>query len=343
VHRAFNGPKRRFPFRAEALSPAIDAAVGRSMDAEQRAVYLTGEDFTGRCRSCSTRPVGAGPDIGASEYDSGTPMRIPFVLPGPMACGAGTRPSEDHSECVECDAGWYSTIGICQECALNLGFAVSADKSACQPPFGCNAGTACPADAECTEQGDCAECPAGSVSLGKAPCAECSLIGDNQKANPVQTACTACGAGTRPSEDHSECVECDAGWYSTIGICQECALNLGFAVSADKSACQCVSLVCIEPGPGPGPGPAPAPAPVSSTSEIIDCIAPGLHACVADDAQHAPESACCAEEFDASCARGLELVYQMRRDKTCLPPNQVRLGGSFSARKFWHRKSSVMY
>ena len=151
------------------------------------------------------------------------------------SCIAGSEPSGDRSNCTSCSAGWYSIIGICQECALNLGFVVSADKSACQPPFGCNAGTACPADAQCTELGQCVDCLPGSVSLGKEPCAACVLISDNQISNPAQTACTACPAGKAPTGNRSSCADCVGNDYSTIGICQPCPASE--APNADRTAC----------------------------------------------------------------------------------------------------------
>lgn len=148
-------------------------------------------------------------------------------------CAAGMGPTVDETGCELCPDGQYSAFGVCQECVAPS--TVSSDHTACLPPFGCDAGTACPDNTTCTELSHCVSCLPGMVSLGKEPCAECALIAENQISNPTQAACTACPAGKQPTGNHSGCDHCSGNDYSTIGMCHPCPRSE--SPNADRTAC----------------------------------------------------------------------------------------------------------
>jgi hypothetical protein len=143
-----------------------------------------------------------------------------------VACPPGSQPNDEKSECLQCDAGRASTIGICMFCAA--GKTASADRKACVP---CQPGARRGA-----EDGECVQCPSGTQTADSIECRSCP---PGTSPNEDRDGCTTCEAGTH-STDGTECTSCDAGSQPSALLieCDSCRLSGPNAYSTDGVACR---------------------------------------------------------------------------------------------------------
>ena len=153
------------------------------------------------------------------------PYRTDAARTSCTPCLAGDGPARVESDsvtnlptrygCAPCEAGQYSSIGVCQIC--QDGYVVVAQRTACQQSS-CNAGTECPTE-ECASTDECVPCSTGNVSLGGS-CTPCVALG--KVANPSQSSCESCTGGQEPSQDRSACAGCGNNTYSMFGFEVSC-------------------------------------------------------------------------------------------------------------------------
>eukprot|EP01046_Picozoa_sp_COSAG06_P042118 COSAG06_NODE_5323_length_3556_cov_6.122650_4_plen_431_part_00 len=142
------------------------------------------------------------------------------------ACPPGTQPNDDQTQCMQCDSGRASTIGICTFCAA--GKTSSADRTGCIP---CQSGTQRGA-----EDDACRQCPVGTQSSDGVVCGTCPA---GTSPTAARDGCTACEAG-KHSSDGIQCTPCDAGTQPSALLtgCDSCTLSGPNAFSADGAACR---------------------------------------------------------------------------------------------------------
>ena len=117
------------------------------------------------------------------------------------ACPSGTQPDESHTQCLPCEPGQYSQIGLCIACAA--GKTNSDDFTVCAP---CEPGTF-----RSAEESSCAHCPAGSQpNSGKTACERCT---GKKSFSPDGRECHDCPARNAPNEERTACF-CQANTYS---------------------------------------------------------------------------------------------------------------------------------
>ena len=141
------------------------------------------------------------------------------------ACPPGTQPNNDQTQCMQCESGRASTIGICTFCAA--GKTSSADRTGCIP---CQPGTQRGA-----EDDACRQCPVGTQSSDGVVCGTCPA---GASPTDARDGCTACEAG-KHSADGIQCLPCDAGSQpsATMTGCDSCTLSGPNAYSPDGVAC----------------------------------------------------------------------------------------------------------
>ena len=121
------------------------------------------------------------------------------------ACSSGTQPDESHTQCLPCEPGQFSQIGLCIACAA--GKTNSDDFTVCAP---CEPGTY-----RSAEESSCARCPAGSQpNSGKTACERCtgkrSFSSDGRE-------CRDCPARNAPNDERTACF-CRANTYSAAEL-----------------------------------------------------------------------------------------------------------------------------
>ena len=142
-----------------------------------------------------------------------------------VACSPGSQPNDEQTECVECDSGRASSIGICMFCAA--GKTGSVDRTGCIP---CQPGTYRGA-----EDDECVQCPVGTQSSDSVECRTCP---PGTSPTEARDGCIACEAGTH-STDGIECTPCEAGSQPSALLtgCDSCTLSGPNAYSPDGVAC----------------------------------------------------------------------------------------------------------
>jgi hypothetical protein len=158
-------------------------------------------------------------------------------------CQPGTEPNSDQTDCDQCLAGSYSSIGVCTECP--------AGKTSTDDRTGCSM---CPAGKiRSGDMTDCQPCPNGTIAdehlsctpceAGKQPNAdgiECGACPDGTARTASQPACVACLPGAQPSANNDQCDLCISlpGKYYTVSDGSECHSCLaGMEPSADRTNC----------------------------------------------------------------------------------------------------------
>jgi hypothetical protein len=143
-----------------------------------------------------------------------------------VACSPGSEPNDEQTECMQCDSGHASNIGICTFCAA--GKTGSADRTEC---IACQPGTYRGA-----EDDECVQCPVGTQSSDSVECRTCP-----PGASPTEArdGCNACEAG-KHSADGIECTSCDAGSQPSALLigCDSCRLSGPNAYSPDGVTCR---------------------------------------------------------------------------------------------------------
>eukprot|EP01045_Picozoa_sp_COSAG04_P007883 COSAG04_NODE_422_length_14618_cov_11.903712_11_plen_1388_part_01 len=118
------------------------------------------------------------------------------------ACPSGTQPDKSHTQCVPCEPGQYSQVGMCTPCAA--GKTNSDDFTVCAP---CEPGTY-----RSAEESSCQHCPAGSQpNSGKTACESCTGSGKNAFSADGRE-CRDCPARKAPNDERTACF-CQASTY----------------------------------------------------------------------------------------------------------------------------------
>ena len=143
------------------------------------------------------------------------------------ACRAGTFSLWNASQCLLCDAGFYSELSAssCQGCAAGF-FSSSHGSGNCAA---CAAGKFSRGNAS-----QCLLCDAGFFSeLSASSCQGCAAGFFSSSEGSAN--CTACAAGKYSRGNASQCLLCDAGFFSELSAssCQGCAA--GFFSSSEGS------------------------------------------------------------------------------------------------------------
>eukprot|EP01043_Picozoa_sp_COSAG02_P029832 COSAG02_NODE_1874_length_10576_cov_8.410614_7_plen_1429_part_00 len=143
-----------------------------------------------------------------------------------LACPPGSQPNDEKTECLQCESGRASTVGICMFCAA--GKTGSADRTACIP---CQPGTR-----RGSEDSECVQCPTGTQSSDSVDCRTCP---PGASPNDARDGCSACEAG-KYSADGIACTSCDSGSQPSALLtgCDACTLSGPNAYSPDGAACR---------------------------------------------------------------------------------------------------------
>ena len=301
------------------------------VDAEHKTCTrcLPGQQPNTDQSDCEICPLGRFSALGGGCQTCESPNVVNGGKTACASCPPGDGPVETLSGiiCADCAEGKFSPGGVCLTCAPpNVPVMDATQCSATK----CPAGTTCPlADDSCETEAQCEDCPPGQVSLGGS-CTSCSESG--KYANPDQSACGQCLAGTEPNADRSACSACEGDTFSQFGIeCQACefpnTVNEGHTLcsvcSAGKgpdSATQSASdddkricEACVE-------------TKYSTTGVCQECDAPNIvnndHTqctrCQPGEAPNAARTECVACQGATFSSFGFEC-------QDCVPPNVVVL------------------
>ena len=128
---------------------------------------------------CEQHPCGPGVACSYRDYSLlCTPCPGVLVSSDGLACypcEAGSGPNTERSDCIPCSDATYSISGSCDACEPPR--VVKANRTACDSPFVCPVGWACPTSTECTDRVHCVACLPGNFSLGTLACAPCNDLG----------------------------------------------------------------------------------------------------------------------------------------------------------------------
>eukprot|EP00438_Fugacium_kawagutii_P024209 Skav223070 [mRNA] locus=scaffold419:115477:121305:+ [translate_table: standard] len=140
-------------------------------------------------------------------------------------CWDGSGPSSNFSNCIDCEAGFFSSSGVCEPCppGTHTDQEGSGECNSCPGGYYANSNTSATA---------CLACPPGMSSLsGATSCTSCP----RGKAAPEGSeTCTTCPPGTFAAGESENCTVCDGGYYSEEGAF-ECTQCDDGTVSADGS------------------------------------------------------------------------------------------------------------
>eukprot|EP01043_Picozoa_sp_COSAG02_P026637 COSAG02_NODE_1540_length_12016_cov_20.828480_7_plen_1206_part_01 len=142
-------------------------------------------------------------------------------------CEPGKQHNLNHTACVDCTGGTYSsasTAGVCDPCSP--GKQPADNRDSCSD---CPAGSFSTYGSECTpcsaahysraDSAFCTECPAGQSSDSRIVCENCQSNSIRSQGEPE---CSPCDAGSEPDTTGQSCVQCaEPGHFSQPG--QNCA------------------------------------------------------------------------------------------------------------------------
>ena len=228
-----------YPFSAAAVRVDVlgDCAIHPCVKGE-RCVY---QQYSLSCAACAAGSVG----LDGQQCST---------------CGAGTGPNQNQTSCVPCDAGKFSTFGVCRDCAppqvtdkilcssCQAGTGPNQNRTACQPCTGHDVsakGICAPCElpkvADVTNRRQCVQCPGGRGPPNQSPnqtdCTACT--GGNYSLNGD---CTLCPSGQQPNHpEHTACIECAVGTTGKGGECNDCAAGY-FALGKNDPCSPCESL-----------------------------------------------------------------------------------------------------
>jgi hypothetical protein len=186
--------------------------------------------FGANVATCFGNPCGTGSRCTFRDHstlcDPCGPNEIGLDGVSCLACSPGSQPNDEQTECVQCESGRASSIGICTFCAA--GKTSSADRTGCIP---CQPGTYRGA-----EDNECDQCPVGTQSADGVSCEPCPA---GTSPTEARDGCTACDAG-KHSTDGIDCTPCDAGSQPSALLtgCDSCTLSGPNSYSPDGAACR---------------------------------------------------------------------------------------------------------
>jgi hypothetical protein len=142
-------------------------------------------------------------------FQDGSEVVCGICVPGTITARSGAFVCED------CEAGKYSNVSICEDCASGR-YAAARSPSCTQ----CAPGTF---TSDTTTKGECKNCDFGTFQdqHGQSACELCAA--GRAQAFLGQSSCVACDDGKVSSEGAAICEDCEAGKYSNVSICEDCA------------------------------------------------------------------------------------------------------------------------
>jgi hypothetical protein len=162
-------------------------------------------------------------------------------------CGAGhAQPSPGSTACTACNPGFFRAQqagSVCEGCSPGQ-YQSAPGQAGC---IQCGAGQVQPAQ----NSGSCSSCEPGFYAVGGVDCLSCLACSQGQYQDAGgQSGCIGCGAGTanavaEASALASDCIDCDAGRYSTgpTGACTACESGFYSDTPANDEQADCIRCV----------------------------------------------------------------------------------------------------
>jgi hypothetical protein len=178
----------------------------------------------GTCQDC-TASLGVTTTPGLSACVKCNVVQAGTVWASPTSCTpclAGTQPDSGSLQCEDCGLGKYSPNGVpCTTCPLGTEPNVANKATQCDQ---CS-----PGQYQTGAMDACLDCPTGKQD--KADQSQCDgCTAGKVAANPGQSSCATCQAGTAATVKTSACSTCIAGqWFSwivlwSVRVCDSCVV-----------------------------------------------------------------------------------------------------------------------
>jgi len=181
-----------------------------------------------RCQECPKGKYAAFGDDSCSDCSGNGEYSDNVAQATCKTAPSGHKPNGDRTDFVKCPAGRFSLGGTDTCTVCGVGKRSIEGAAGCSPCISCAIGRYLVAECTTEIETECADCLAGTASMGgdARACTECAGAGEYSDIDRA-SACKTAPAGFKPNSDRTSLVPCPAGKFSVGGttLCSSCDSN----------------------------------------------------------------------------------------------------------------------